>query len=124
MNRLKLIVGGNPKTTHLANPYRVAQIIPILQLTAVEWTPERLRAHIDSGQVPREYVDLVVAHIKRDPSLALVQIEDFTAAIGHVYPGLSPIVTTPEGYHWLDLCCREITKRLLFSPLLNLLRGV
>jgi len=88
-----------------------------------QWTPEKLRGYISSGEIPRDYIDVVVDHVKRDPSLVTVQIEDFTAAIGQVYPALLPIVTAPEGYRWIDLCCREITKQVLFSPFRSLFKG-
>ncbi len=121
MNRLRLIrTNPNPQ---LPNPYRVAQIVPMLQEAAAEWTPQKLKAYIGSGEVPREYIDRVVDHVKRDPSLITIQIEDFTAAIGQVYPALLPIITAPEGYRWIDLFCREITKQVLFSPFRSLFKG-
>lgn len=118
MNRFKLVPAGGPTV----NQDRVSRVLPFIGDVAHEWPPDRLRRHIETGEVPASYVQAVIEHVKADPTLIIVSKPDFLAAIAQEYPELHTILSSPEGDAWLEKCLAEIGKGVVTSAF-NFLRG-
>ncbi|RJQ43390.1 MAG: hypothetical protein C4534_08310 [Gaiellales bacterium] len=118
MNRFKLVPAGGPTV----NQDRVSRVLPFIRGVAHEWSADKLRGYIETGEVPASYVQTVIEHVKADPTLIIVTKPDFLAAIAHEYPELHGILTSPEGDAWLEKCLAEIGKGVVTSAF-SFLRG-
>lgn len=104
------------------NNNRLSRVVPFIKAAAAEWSPDKLRGYIQSGEVPQNYVKDVIDQVKKDPTLIVIQKEDFLAGVAEVYPELHTLLTSPAGDAWLEKCLLGVGKGI-FTSALSFLRG-
>jgi len=121
---LRMVIPGKTGDNIAIEPVdRLTLMGEMIDLSTEGWTVEYLQGLVETGTVPKGYINIACSFVWKNPGLISVSKEEFVTACKKVRPLLHDVINTPKGQQWLDKATRDLALALVMNPFKALTGG-